>query len=161
MLTLLPPPPPPEAPLPRRLVTVDPGHTGIIVGPHPGCVRMARRWILQSAHATPSLGQDIAAAADELVTNALRHSRSGLPGGRTSVELFHHAGALVLRVSDQGPLDPNTPGPRRLHVDFEAESGRGLALVEHLAHRWSCLTATAGPTVVTALFTTHPPKGCI
>lgn len=154
MLTLVPPVPAPEPPLPRRLITDSSGHAGIIVCHQDGCVRQVRRWLSQSTHSTPTVGAAVIQAASELVTNALRHTRSGWPRGTTTVELLHRPSEITLRVSDDGPRDPNHPSvPRRIDADELAESGRGLALVEKLAARWVWERRPDGGITVIATFT--------
>lgn len=74
----------------------------------------------------------------ELVTNAVRHAHST---ARVAVELV---GGTQVRVSvtDDGPgeLTTVTPSP-------DAESGRGLGLVQGLALRWGVLPLEQGKTV--------------
>ncbi len=67
---------------------------------------------------------------DELVANAIQHSRSGLPGGTIEVRIAVAAGEwLRVEVQDAGPLASAVPAQRG-PLD---ESGRGLALVVGLA----------------------------
>lgn len=120
---------------PRRLVTASPDHSGIIIGHHLGYVSVVRRWVVQSARVTPTLAQDMCVAASELTTNALLYTRSGLPGGYTTIELLHRSATVILRVTDEGTCDrthPSFPHPRRAGF----EGGRGLPLVERLADYW-------------------------
>lgn len=63
----------------------------------------------------------------ELVTNAIRHGGTD----RVEVEVSVRDGHAVLGVFDSSP---EWPEPRR--VDSWDVGGRGLLLVEHLAHRW-------------------------
>ncbi|GAB2485933.1 ATP-binding protein [Nocardiopsis aegyptia] len=122
---------------PRRLVTASPEHSGLIIGHHLGYVSVVRRWVAQSARVTPTLGHDMCVAASELTTNALLYTRSGLPGGHTTIELLHRSATVVLRVTDEGACDrenPSFPSPLRSRADVEG--GRGLPLVERLADYW-------------------------
>jgi anti-sigma regulatory factor (Ser/Thr protein kinase) len=131
---------------PRRLVTASPDHCGIIIGHHLGYVSVVRRWVAQSARVTPTLAHDMCVAASELTTNALLYSRSGLPGGHTTIELHHRSATLVLRVTDEGACDSENssfPRPRRADV----EGGRGLSLVERLADYWEWDTCPVGVSV--------------
>ncbi|MFJ3924790.1 ATP-binding protein [Streptomyces sp. NPDC090022] len=67
----------------------------------------------------------------ELVTNAVRHSRS--PQGRDlGVRLARYDGVLRVEVADAGPLVKLTP---QVVADWD-ERGRGLAIVAALAERW-------------------------
>ena len=71
-------------------------------------------------------------ALNELVTNAVQHSRSGLPGGTIEVRLTVTAASVLAEVVDEGPLGPPAP----VSPDTFAERGRGLALVEALTRAW-------------------------
>jgi anti-sigma regulatory factor (Ser/Thr protein kinase) len=71
-------------------------------------------------------------ALNELVTNAVQHSRSGLPGGSLEVRLTITAASVLAEVVDEGPLGPPAPVSR----DPFAERGRGLVLVEALTRAW-------------------------
>ncbi|MEV0350517.1 ATP-binding protein [Nonomuraea sp. NPDC050680] len=79
----------------------------------------------------------------ELATNAIRHTRSGLPGGRFGVTLHAGSTLLILAVLDEG--GPATP---HLHqAEDEDQNGRGLHLVETLTTRWGVHGDDAGRTV--------------
>jgi anti-sigma regulatory factor (Ser/Thr protein kinase) len=80
----------------------------------------------------PAAG-DAVIALNEMVTNAMQHSRSGLPGGSLEVRLTVTAASVLAEVLDEGPLGPPPPLVSR---DTFAERGRGLALVEHLTRAW-------------------------
>jgi serine/threonine-protein kinase RsbW len=72
-----------------------------------------------------SLADDFVLLASELSTNAIVHSRSGLPGGTFTVLAEVRPGLYAcLEVEDQG-------GPW-IERDTGEEHGRGLALVAHL-----------------------------
>ncbi|GAA3526613.1 hypothetical protein GCM10022419_001640 [Nonomuraea rosea] len=79
----------------------------------------------------------------ELATNAIRHTRSGLPGGRFGVTLHAGSTLLIVAVHDEG--SPTTPHLRE--ADDEDQSGRGLYLVETLSARWGVHGDHAGRTV--------------
>lgn len=96
------------------------------------CRSLARRLAADENQAEAA-----ALCVSELVTNALLHSRSGLPGGRVTVSmrLCRKQGVLRISVYDDGPRtvrptrsEPTAPGP--------AESGRGLAIVAAVATDW-------------------------
>ncbi|MFJ7074997.1 ATP-binding protein [Streptomyces sp. NPDC098781] len=73
---------------------------------------------------------DVAALlVSELVTNSLRHATG--PIGVRLVRPAHLGDLLLVEVSDPLP-DP----PRERVARLEDESGRGLQLVAHSAHRW-------------------------
>ncbi|MFD3683893.1 ATP-binding protein [Nocardiopsis sp. NPDC058631] len=80
----------------------------------------------------------------ELAANALKHSRSGLPGRSYSLLCERHRAGLLLTCRDDGGLanrkldvyereyltvDPSGLDPR-------AECGRGLAMIDALASKW-------------------------
>jgi anti-sigma regulatory factor (Ser/Thr protein kinase) len=72
----------------------------------------------------------------ELVTNAVVHSKSGLPGGTFDLSVAAKAGSLLISVTDNGsdtglPKTGNDPG---------GEHGNGLLLVEQLADDWGYRT---------------------
>lgn len=71
--------------------------------------------------------------ASELVTNALRHTRSGHPDGHFRLTLDARDDLLVIAVTDQG--GPAAP-PQVRHPDPDAVGGRGLYLVEDLSTLW-------------------------
>ncbi|WP_047869853.1 ATP-binding protein [Nocardiopsis sp. RV163] len=74
----------------------------------------------------------------ELANNAIRHSLSGQPGGSYTLLVHRHRTGLHLSCRDRGGLrdrdarlEPDPDG-----LDPDAESGRGLALVDALATAW-------------------------
>ena len=79
----------------------------------------------------PAAG-DAIAALNELVTNAVQHSRSGLPGGTLEVRLTITAASVLAEVADEGPLGPPVP----VSPDRFGERGRGLVVVEALTRAW-------------------------
>jgi anti-sigma regulatory factor (Ser/Thr protein kinase) len=80
----------------------------------------------------------------ELAGNALRHSRSGLPGRTYSLLCERHRDGLLLTCRDDGALSGRTlsihdreyltvdPGG----LDPSAEAGRGLAMIDAFATGW-------------------------
>jgi anti-sigma regulatory factor (Ser/Thr protein kinase) len=74
----------------------------------------------------------------ELVTNAVRHTRSGLPDGRFAVRLLVHPDRVRLEVHDAGPLTDVRPLIRPA-PDTADGHGRGLVLVDTFASRWGRL----------------------
>lgn len=83
--------------------------------------------------------ENVGLVLSELATNAVHHTRSGLPGGRFAVRLLIHPDRLRLEVRDGGPLG-NVHPLRRSTSDPLAEHGRGLVLVDSFASRWGRLT---------------------
>ncbi|MFJ4560161.1 ATP-binding protein [Streptomyces massasporeus] len=93
------------------------------------------------------LGIDVQLCASELVTNVIRHVGEGAP---VTVRVWELEGGRVrLGVTD--------PEPRALPVlvaaGAEAESGRGLALLDALALRWGVEQEAGRKTVWCELFT--------
>lgn len=80
----------------------------------------------------------------ELANNALEHSRSGEPFGVYTLTCQRHRDGLHLTCRDQGARDGRTATPvERSYLsadpsalDLDAESGRGLALIDALATSW-------------------------
>ncbi|HEY2277690.1 MAG TPA: ATP-binding protein [Streptosporangiaceae bacterium] len=71
----------------------------------------------------------------ELVTNSIVHSKSGSQiDGTVTLTLTGHSRRIRVAVTDCG--GPTRPQLRE--VDFCAESGRGLHLVDALAVAWNC-----------------------
>ncbi|MFI6438935.1 ATP-binding protein [Streptomyces sp. NPDC050759] len=108
----------------------------------PGAVRAARTAVRNRLTVWNLDGlADIAALlVSELVTNALRHATG--PIGVRLVRPEAVDGVLLVEVSDPLP-DP----PRERVAALEDESGRGLQLVAHAAHRWGTRPGVTGKTV--------------
>ncbi|MFV2198480.1 ATP-binding protein [Nocardiopsis sp. LOL_012] len=141
----------PHTGLPRRLCAT-PTTSGLLLGPDPHHIGAARRWAVQATRTRPGLAEDVRIVVSELVTNALRHSASGLPGGHVLVELerTHH---LELRVTDDGPR-PGTAAtvPTVPDQDPLRPGGLGLRLVEAVCTRWDWTQTPDGRTTVRAVF---------
>lgn len=103
-------------------------------------VRDARRFA-QTYCAGVSVSADIADTVvlltSELVTNALVHGRSAVQLSMTVTD-----GLLLVEVADDNSRYPHPVDP-----DNEALDGRGLLLVNKLAHRWGVRTEPIGKTV--------------
>jgi serine/threonine-protein kinase RsbW len=78
----------------------------------------------------------------ELATNALEHTMTG-NGGQFEVTIYRDKTSLLIGVTDNG--SDKTPASGNL--DPEAETGRGLRLVELIAHRWGHCGGRHGHTV--------------
>ncbi|KWX02224.1 putative regulatory protein [Carbonactinospora thermoautotrophica] len=87
---------------------------------------------------------DVQVVVTELFTNAVRHAEHR--GQPITVVLDPRNGALRVEVHDP---DPTLPTPN-LDIDLDATCGRGLLLVETLAHRWGAVPLPDGGKVVFA-----------
>jgi anti-sigma regulatory factor (Ser/Thr protein kinase) len=90
---------------------------------------------------------DVLVVATELVTNALRHTASGQPGGMFSVGITSWHDVIVVSVRDQG--GPNIPTFRPVQETFDtlSETGRGLFTVDAYSSRWIWSGGERGRTV--------------
>ncbi|MEV8332765.1 ATP-binding protein [Streptomyces niveus] len=118
-------------------------HFGALLSPTPRGARLARR--LATAHllAWDLLPGAIEAAEQvtaELATNAATHGR--LSGRDFLLELRRTDDGDVLRIEVTDTRGDRLPAPNPQLPSPEAESGRGLLLVEALADRWG---VTSGP----------------
>lgn len=97
----------------------------------PESARAARQWAKRCLAGCPS-ADEVMLAVTELVTNSVRHSRSGLrPGGMIRVRLSAAAGAWVrIEVRDDGPAATAAAAPDPGGL---SEYGRGLQMVRALA----------------------------
>jgi serine/threonine-protein kinase RsbW len=94
----------------------------------PQQLRELRRWIA-SMLPPRSSRDDVTSVADELASNAICHTRSGL-GGEFTVKITRHGRPVRVTVTDGG-----APGGPRLVDNLDGEGGRGLVVVNALAVR--------------------------
>lgn len=99
----------------------------------PAQVAAVRRWLTAGLAGHPATEAAVL-VADELASNAVRHTRSGWPRGVFTVYAAVGEKAVVLLVTDQG--GPSVPVPR--HAGCDEETGRGLDLVGAVSRsvRW-------------------------
>jgi anti-sigma regulatory factor (Ser/Thr protein kinase) len=83
------------------------------------------------------LAADAALLVTELVTNAVVHT-----GGPVVVTAAYHKNTLRVEVHDSEPALPVIRQRSTLR-----QSGRGLRLVAHLAHRWAIAPQPDGKTI--------------
>ena len=111
----------------------------------PERVREARQFVarmLGDAHAQADVAVLL---TSELMTNAVRHSRSGRPGGTVELVVAAKAADFMVSVIDGGS-DLTTPEPGN---SAGGENGHGLLLVASLSDDWGHDTdADTGRTVV-------------
>src|SRR6266436_2968430 len=105
--------------------------TVIVLPGRPGSAGAARDFAGKVLAGYPAAG-DAITALNEMVTNAVQHSRSGLPGGTLGVRLTVTAASVLAEVLDEGPLGV----PAVISRESFAERGRGLVLVEALTRAW-------------------------
>lgn len=74
--------------------------------------------------------------ATELFANAIRHTRSGRPGGTVAVTVCRLPGRLQVRITDDGPLPHAVSTPHIRPPDLDREGGLGLLTVHRMAARW-------------------------
>lgn len=117
----------------------------------PGSVEQAavvRRFAAMLLYDCPFL-DDVLLAVDELVVNALRHSKSGQPGGSFTVEIDRDADTVAIAVIDDGgPTEPVAVAAEEL-----AESGRGLRMVSAASARWGWFGNSESRTVAAVFHT--------
>jgi serine/threonine-protein kinase RsbW len=94
----------------------------------PGEVRqlgVLRRWVASLLPGCPAR-DDVTMVANELASNAIKHTASG-HGGRFAVEITWHGPVVRVAVADSGA--PTAP---QMIDDLAGEHGRGLLLVQNL-----------------------------
>jgi anti-sigma regulatory factor (Ser/Thr protein kinase) len=133
---------------PRGLPTVGDGCTTIL-GPGKSSVRQAReavrKWLAE--YGLQDLVDIAELLVSELATNAVVHA-----GGRYRLTLSLGVGTLRCEVADERRNLPRPPHRRAEneespHVDPDSENGRGLLLVDALAHRWGSRLVEEGKEV--------------
>jgi serine/threonine-protein kinase RsbW len=105
--------------------------SAVVLPGRPESAAAARDFAAKALAGYPA-ADDAVLCLDEMVVNAIRHSRSGLPGGTIEVRLTVTDASVLAEVVDQGPLGP----PVTVSRDPFAERGRGLVLVEALSKAW-------------------------
>jgi anti-sigma regulatory factor (Ser/Thr protein kinase) len=105
--------------------------TVLVLPGRPESAAAAREFAAKALAGYPA-ADDAVLCLDELVSNALQHSRSSRPGGTIEVRLTVTAASVLAEVADAGPLGV----PSAVSRDTFAERGRGLVLVEALTRAW-------------------------
>lgn len=104
----------------------------------PASVARARAFVRRSAaDLAPEVADEVELMVSELATNAVRHTRAGF-----EVRVDRDGDRLRIAVADEGDGAPTVknPEPRSL-------SGRGLWIVEQLAHDWGIEASGGGKAV--------------
>lgn len=96
-------------------------------------VKHARRFVARCLAGSPGI-TTATLLTSELVTNAVTHSASGDSGGKFDVTVVTGPHWARIEVGDRG--GPAAPSAQHRDPFDITEHGRGLDLVEALAHRW-------------------------
>jgi len=98
----------------------------------PECVREARQFVARMLGDGHAQADTAVLLTSELMTNAVRHTRSGLPGGTVELVVAAKAADFMVSVIDGGS-DTTAPEPGNL---AGGENGHGLLLVARLSDEW-------------------------
>jgi len=101
----------------------------------PRHVRSARTFVARTMGADHPRADEALLLTSELVTNAVTHSRSRLPGGMVKVVVATKASSLLISVTDDGS-DSTEPAITGI---AGGEHGNGLLLTESIADLWGYL----------------------
>jgi anti-sigma regulatory factor (Ser/Thr protein kinase) len=99
-------------------------------------VRAVRGWVCSEVERLGASGVDlgdVALMVDEIATNALKHTRSGSPGGGVWASVSSAPDRIRVSVTDDGGADSL---PEAKSAGSWEECGRGLALVAALSDDW-------------------------
>jgi anti-sigma regulatory factor (Ser/Thr protein kinase) len=109
----------------------------------PEQVSGARAFITRTLAGIPGVDSDAATLlTSELVTNAIKHTHSGTPGGTVTVVVIGVPDGVLVEVVDDG-----SPGTPIVKSDLYTAEGHGMFLVQELAAQWGYLRDPAGTTV--------------
>jgi anti-sigma regulatory factor (Ser/Thr protein kinase) len=106
------------------------------------CARLHARAVLlewQLGH----VADDAEILVSELVTNAVKASRSPRGAGLVVLRLLAGYERLLIEAWDENPADP-VP----CQADYESEGGRGFTVIEAISHRWGYRRDSASLKVV-------------
>ncbi|HLU97849.1 ATP-binding protein [Thermobifida alba] len=116
----------------------------------PDSVAAARAFVVECLRSTPgsTVPDELVERAElitsELATNAVRHTRSGDPGGSYEVRVEVDRSEIRAEVRTREPRTPHTAPHVLPHAgDPCRATGRGLFLVDLLATRWGGLATPA------------------
>ncbi len=121
------------------------------LSPEPSAAGVGRRFVAEHAgdRVDEEAAETLALLTSELVTNGVLHARTPL-----DLELLQHEGEVLVCVSDA-----NTERPTHQPFSAERPDGRGLVLVQAMAHRCGTTYFDGGKTVwFTVLTTPNQPR---
>lgn len=124
----------------------------------PASVRVARQLTLSYLGGRDETTEAIVLCVSELVTNAVKHSRSSAHGGTLTLDIYVGPTGVLVKVGDLGG---STAPQVRTDAGTDSESGRGLKLVATLADSWGSAMSSEGRVTwcrVTSLPSTHPSR---
>lgn len=110
----------------------------------PEHVREARAFAARILASLGPAAETAVLLTSELVTNAVRHSRSRRPGGTVSLVILEGPDGVRVEVTDDG-CETGVPVVK---ADTFASDGHGLMLVQSLAAQWGYLRSGAAGTTV-------------
>lgn len=113
----------------------------------PEHVAGVRRWAQAVAGSWGVSGTDVGLVVSELVTNALKHTRSGQPGGTVTVAIAGRWCGVTVHVHDLGADSGRVSRLRLTAVDGDglSDGGRGLQIVAGVGAEWGTLPAAWCP----------------
>jgi anti-sigma regulatory factor (Ser/Thr protein kinase) len=114
----------------------------------PDQVAHARRFVVRVLKGCP-VADDARLCVSELVSNAIRHTRTG-QGGKFQVVVWRGQASACVAVLDDGSA--TTPAPASARPGSLEESGHGLLAVQTLAAWWGHHTYRDGSTRGTAVW---------
>jgi anti-sigma regulatory factor (Ser/Thr protein kinase) len=98
---------------------------------------------LSTVGKTPAVDADTATLlTSELVTNAIVHTASGVPGGTVTIVVVDVEDGVLIEVIDDG-----SAGVPVVKDESLTTNGHGLFLVQQLTAQWGYLRDSAGTTV--------------
>lgn len=103
-------------------------------------VSRVRHWVKDLLPACDALDL-VLLLTSEVCTNAIKHTCSGLPGGRFTVDVEWTLEKTRVVIGDQGSDTVPVTNPQ---ADAAAENGRGLVLVDSLASWWGTVRLPGG-----------------
>jgi serine/threonine-protein kinase RsbW len=112
-----------------------------------GQVPGVRRWAQAVAAAWGAAAAEVGLVVSELVTNGIRHTRSGQPGGMVVVAIVGSWDGVTVHVHDLGAHGGQVPRPQSASGDGGglADGGRGLPIVAAISEQWGTVPAVWCP----------------